>query len=379
MAFTMENPRVKLFKETLLRFDYSLAVATLMLATMGVVMIYTATKEKLMIAGLNPSYYLERQSLFVVLGAIVMLVVSTINYRKLLSISYLAYGATIVALLGVLTSVGKRALGSQRWYQFGPFQFQPSEFATIALVVSVAYYVDKHHGEIGPKRLAVILSMAAVPMALVIKQPDIGTALTMGVVLCAVLVVARVRMKYLAILALAGVAGVFFVVHFGILQRYQVQRLTAFLNPNQSALTSGYNLTESKIAIGSGGIWGKGLFKGPQTNLQYVPEQQTDFIFTAVGEQLGFVGAGLLLASFGFVSWRVWRAMRWARDDLGRLVCAGIFGFIVYSIFQNAGMTMGIMPITGIPLPFMSYGGSAALSFFACIGLVLNVGMRRVR
>ncbi len=366
-------------KETLQKFDYSLMLVTLAISTLGVVMVYSATKTKLAGLGLSSHYYLDRQAIFVAIGFVVMLVISVFDYRRIASLSYIIYGGIVLALLGVLSSVGKRALGSQRWFQFGPLQLQPSEFAAIGLIFAVAYFVETNQGTIGVKKLTLILALALVPMGLVIKQPDIGTALIMGIVLSAMLVAAGVPLRYLLLLALAAVAAVALVVHFGILQKYQVQRLTGFLNPNQGALSTGYNLTESKIAIGSGSLFGKGLFKGPQTNLAYVPEQQTDFIFTAVGEQLGFVGATALLLAFGFLSFRIWRAMRFARDDLGRLLCSGIFAWVVYSVFQNAGMTMGIMPITGIPLPFMSYGGSASLAFFACIGIVLNVGMRRSR
>jgi len=167
------------------------------------------------------------------------------------------------------------------------------------------------------------------------------------------------------------------VLHFGVLKRYQQDRLTAFLDPTSSTSAGAYNLDQSKIAIGSGALTGKGLFRGTQTNLSYVPEQQTDFIFTAVGEQLGFVGSTLLLGLFVLIAWRTWRAAALARDLCGTLICAGVLGMLVFQVFENVGMTMGIMPIAGIPLPFTSYGGSAVVASFAGIGLVLNVGMRR--
>ena len=230
--------------------------------------------------------------------------------------------------------------------------------------------------ELDAKMLLKILVMAGFPMLLVIKQPDIGTALVMGSVLLTMLVLAKVPLKWLAVLFLLGAIGIVAILSLGILQKYQLQRLTSFVNPKTSTLQAGYNLAQSKIAIGSGGLFGKGIFHGTQTNLSYVPEQQTDFIFTAVGEQLGFVGAGGLLLAYAYMVWRVWCIMKRARDPLGRMLAGGVLGLLAFSIFQNAGMTMGIMPITGIPLPFMSYGGSAALAFFAAIGLVLNVGMR---
>jgi rod shape determining protein RodA len=219
--------------------------------------------------------------------------------------------------------------------------------------------------------------------------------MVMAASLLVMMVVAGVKGRYLAALGLLAVLGIVAVAQLGVLKQYQVDRLTSFVHQtpagqttpaaqgsassNNQSQQSTYNLAQSKIAIGSGGTTGKGLFNGSQTNLNYVPEQQTDFIFTAVGEQLGFLGAASLLALFGIIIWRVLRAAQTARDTFGTLLCGGVLGLIGLSVFQNAGMTMGIMPITGIPLPFMSYGGSATIAFFAAIGIVLNVGMRRFR
>jgi rod shape determining protein RodA len=275
----------------------------------------------------------------------------------------------------------------------GSFQLQPSAFATLALILATAAFLRRHQGDIRLRHVIVLLIMTGIPIFLVYKQPDLGTAIVMAVVLLVMLVVAGVKGRYLTALAALAVLGIVAVVQLGVLKQYQVDRLTSFVHqtpagqtvtaaPGSSASSnqkSTYNLAQSKIAIGSGGTTGKGLFNGSQTNLNYVPEQQTDFIFTAVGEQLGFVGAAALLALFGVVVWRILRIAQTARDSLGMLLCAGVLGLIGLSVFQNAGMTMGIMPITGIPLPFMSYGGSATIAFFAAIGIVLNVGMRRFR
>lgn len=372
--------RRRSWRQTLLHFDFSLFVVTVSIAFLGVVMIYSATREKLILAGLNPYSYLERQATFVLFGILVMFVIVTIDYHQIGNLGFIAYGAVVAGLLGVLTPIGRRALGSQRWFQVGPLQLQPSEFAALAIILAVATYLQAHvEDEIDLKMLVRILILSGVPMLMVIKQPDIGTALVMGFVLLTMLVLARVPLGWLAVLGAAGAIAIFAILYLGILQKYQLQRLTSFVNPNASVLQSGYNLAQSKIAIGSGGLFGKGLFHGTQTNLSYVPEQQTDFIFTAVGEQLGFVGAGGLLLAYAYMTWRVWSIMRRARDPLGRILTGGVLGLLAFSIFQNAGMTMGIMPITGIPLPFLSYGGSATLAFFAAIGLTLNVGMRNPR
>ncbi|MCL5077474.1 MAG: rod shape-determining protein RodA [Actinobacteria bacterium] len=369
--------RSKGWRQTLLHFDFTLFAVTVSTAFLGVIMVYSATREKLILAGLNRYSYLEHQAVYVLIGIVVMFVIVTIDYHQLGNLGFLAYGAIVMALLGVLTPIGKRALGSQRWYQLGPVQFQPSEFAALAIILAIAAYLQAHQDEeLDAKMLVKILVMAGFPMLLVIKQPDIGTALVMGSVLLTMLVLAKVPLKWLAVLFLLGALAIVAILSLGILQKYQLQRLTSFVNPKTSALQAGYNLAQSKIAIGSGGLFGTGIFHGPQTNLSYVPEQQTDFIFTAVGEQLGFVGAGGLLLAYAYMVWRVWCIMKRAKDPLGRMLAGGVLGLLAFSIFQNAGMTMGIMPITGIPLPFMSYGGSAVLAFFASIGLVLNVGMR---
>jgi rod shape determining protein RodA len=193
------------------------------------------------------------------------------------------------------------------------------------------------------------------------------------------LIVAGIPNRYLVLLLVAAVAGAFAIVHLGLLKPYQVERLTGFLHQNQSLQTSTYNLHESVAAIGSGGLWGAGLFHGPQTNLAYVPEQQTDFIFSAVGEQLGFVGAASVLLLLGIIAWRMLRAAQTARDPFGRLLATGCFTLLAFSAFENAGMSMGIMPVAGIPLPFLSYGGSATVAFFAAVGIVLSVELHHQR
>lgn len=371
--------RRKQIRDKVFKFDFALAIVSMGIAAFGVLMVYSATKDAMLQQGLSQYYYLERQALYVVLGVAVMILVALVDYRRISSLAYLLYGGLILGLVGVyVPHIGQTALGAQRWYQLGPFQLQPSEFASIVIVIAMAYYVDSLDGPITLKNLIRLLAMVGIPMVLIIKQPDIGTGLVVGITGAALLAVDRTPGRYLLFLAFGAVVGLYLIVHLGVLHKFQLARLTSFLNQNKNPFgANGYNLTESKIAIGSGGFWGKGLFKGTQTNLSYVPEQQTDFIFTAVGEQLGFVGSASLIAAFAFVCYRIWRSMRFAKDPLGRLIVAGIFGLFVYSIFQNAGMTVGIMPITGIPLPFMSYGGSAMLTFFAAIGLVLNISMRR--
>jgi rod shape determining protein RodA len=363
----------------LARYDFAIIATALGIGAFGVIMVYSATRGKLIAAGIDPHYYLDRQGIFYVFGAVAMIVVALIDYQRFSHYGYFIYGATILALLAVLTPIGSSALGSQRWFQLGPLQIQPSEFAPIGVIFGLSSFVESVDSEIGLRELLIMLAMGGVPMILVIKQPDLGTGIVIGIVTATMLVMAGVPGRYLLVLTILGVFGIVGVVHFGLLKHYQVERLLAFLNPSSQLQSSGYNLAQSKIAVGSGHIFGTGLFKGSQTNLAYVPEQQTDFIFTAVGEQLGFVGSSVLLFAYAILVYRIWRIMRWTGPVAGRLIVAGALGWIGYSVFQNVGMTIGIMPITGIPLPLVSYGGSALLAFFVMIGLVLNVGSQRSR
>jgi rod shape determining protein RodA len=259
----------------------------------------------------------------------------------------------------------------------GSFQLQPSEFAKVVFIVCLAAYGAQHRGDLDGARLLRVLVIGGVPMGLILLQPDLGTALVFVAVLLGVLLVGGARPRHLAVLVLLGAIGTAGVLQAGVLKQYQKDRLTAFLDPKGDPRLSSYNLRQSEVAISAGGLTGQGLFKGTQTNLSYVPEQHTDFIFTVAGEELGFAGAAVLLALFAVVVWRTWRAAVLARDLPGTLLCVGVLCMLMFQIFENVGMTMGIMPITGIPLPSLSYGGSAMLASFVGVGLVLNVHMRR--
>jgi rod shape determining protein RodA len=340
-------------------------------------MIYSASRDKLQASGTDPAYFMKRQAVFVALGIGAMLVVAAVDYRRLRDFAILLYGGSVLILLAAYSPLGHKSKGAQAWFQVGSYQLEPSEIAKVCLIVALAAFCAHYRGRMGLRQLTVVMAAAAIPFGLIYKQPDLGTALVLGFILIFVLVVSGVRPRFLALLGLIAVVGVTAVLHFGVLKQYQKDRLTAFLDPTTNTQASAYNLNQSKIAIGSGGVTGKGLFRGTQTNLSYVPEQHTDFIFTAVGEQLGLVGSALLLMLFAIMIWRIWRAAVLSRDFTGTLICVGVLAMLVFQVFENVGMTMGIMPITGIPLPFMSYGGSAIVCTFAALGLVLNVHMRR--
>jgi rod shape determining protein RodA len=363
-------------------FDIVLVGATMVVALVGVVMVYTATRGQLLAQGEDPKTFLKKQALFVVLGFMVMVAVALFDYRRLEPIAMILYGIIILALLGVFV-VGHSAMGAARWFTIGPLQLQPSEFAVLAVVLAVASYCAKRTEE-GLTWLDVfrLLILAAIPVALVMAQPDLGTAIIMLIVMLVMLAVAGLPIRILVMLLLGAALVALVAAKSGVLHPFQIARLTTFLNPNSKSSNPNvqsviYNELQAKNAIGSGGLFGSGIGHGAQTNLGYVPEQQTDFIFTAVGEQLGFIGAVGLLSLLGVIAWRILRSAGTSRDVFGRLVCTGLFAFLAFSVFQNVGMTIGIMPITGIPLPFVSYGGTAVLCFFAAVGLALSVSARR--
>lgn len=370
------------------RLDIVLLGATLAISLFGLLMIYSATRGFYVF---EPTYFLKRQVVYFALGAAIMVACALVDYRHLEQWAYPLYGMVVLSLLAVKV-VGKSAAvtagsgatsggtAAQRWIPLGPIHFQPSEFGVLAVVVALAAYVQKHEHDLNLKRLIVMLAIAAVPMLLIFKQPDLGTTIVVAVTLIGLLVFSGVRLRLLG-LVLAGVGGLaaaVFALH--LIHGYQLQRLTCFFHQTQaSASGCNYQLFVAKDAIGAGGLKGTGLFHGQVTNLQYIPEQYADFIFSAIGEQTGFVGSVVVLGLFSVMALRMVRAMQIARDAMGRMLCGGALVFLVFSVFQNVGMNIGLMPITGIPLPFVSYGGSALLAFFAAVGLVVNVELRRVR
>ncbi len=359
--------------------DWGLFAGIVVLGLTGVVMIYSATRQAMVNAGLNPHYYVERQAVFVVLGVVVMYVVSRFDYRRFEIVATPLYVLSLVALAGLFV-VGRSALGAQRWYSLGgTIQIQPSEFTVLCLVLAVATYCERRREGLTMYDVARLLVMSAVPLLLIVKQPDLGTSVVIVLTIGAMLVVAGVPPRFMTMLAVLGTAGLVVATYLDVLKRYQVDRFTAFLNQNSNNPQLApliYQVDNAKSAIGAGGLHGAGLFHGLQTVLGYVPEQQTDFIFTAIGEQVGFIGSVLVIALLAFVAFRIFMVGRRARDTMGRLLAIGIFVFFAFSCFENIGMDMGIMPMTGIPLPFLSYGGSATLVFFASGGVVLSVSRR---
>jgi rod shape determining protein RodA len=357
-------------------FDFMLVGAAIALSIIGLVMIWSTTRNR--VSG-DELYFVKRQALFLLVGIGAMVGVLSIDYRRLRDHSMVAYIATVVLLVAVLAPLGSNIKGHQAWFQLpGGFSVQPSELAKFGVIVALAGYCNQYRGELDAWRITTILALAAVPIGLVFLQPDLGTVLVLVVIIVGLLAVAGLTGRQLLVLVLLAITGIYAVVNLGILKEYQLDRFTSFVDPGSAnAQGNAYNQEQSKQAIAHGRFGGEGLGDGSQTQGGFVPEQHTDFIFTSVGEELGFLGAVVLLGLFAIVMWRTWRTARLSRDFFGALVCVGVLSMLAFQMFENTGMTMGIMPITGIPLPFVSYGGSSLITSFACVGLVANVSMRR--
>jgi rod shape determining protein RodA len=359
--------------------DPVVALAALGLALLGVAAIYSSTFASLREQELAEATFARRQLISLGAGLAGMMVVTLIDYRRYQAYAVMVFGATVLLLGAVLTPLGTATHGAQSWYGLGPLRVQPSEYAKVGMIVVLAAVLDTRAERPGPRRLGIALGATALVCGEILLQPDFGTLMVFVAVLFCMLLVGGVQLRWLLVLALVGGIGVVGMFKLDVLKEYQKQRLTAFVNPSADAGGRGYtyNARQALIAIGSGGVTGKGYLKGTQTNLQYVPEQRTDFIFTVVGEELGFAGAVGLLLAFGAVLWRGIRIALIARDPFGSLVAAGVVAMFAFQAFVNIGMTIGIMPITGIPLPFVSYGGSSLIASFLAVGLLLNVHMRR--
>ena len=358
--------------------DPVLLVTTMLLAVAGLFLVYSATNQSLRTLHLDPGTFVKKQFTALVLGFVMLIVVAAFDYRFYKVYAGFIYAATVVALVLVRTPLGASPAGAQRWFTFGGFQLTPSEFAKIALAIMVAAVLSEiRTAEPTLTDVLRVTLIGLVPMGLVFIQPDIGTTIVLVAIVVGILVVAGTRPKHLAILALASIVLLFGAFQMGIIKDYQLQRLWAFNDSNKDLQGANYNRNQAEIAIGSGGLVGQGYLNGRLTNLDFVPEQHTDFIFTVAGEEFGFVGAALILALFAILMWRAIRISFLSKDAFGTYLAAGIAAMFAIQMFVNVGMVIGIMPITGIPLPFLSYGGSSMLANFIAVGLLLNIHMRR--
>ncbi len=358
------------------RFDLMLLVGVIGLAVYGIMMVYSATHRGQAVLTVGADYFVKRQVLFALVGVAVMVVVALVDYRSAKIWAGFIYAGFIILLLLVRTPLGSSALGAQRWFPVFGFQFSPSLFTRLGLILALAAYLSNRQGALPLRRVVGCVLLAALSMVLVFLQPDIGTTIILATILVALLIAAGARARYLALLTVLAMAAIFGALRLGVMQDWQIQRLSGFLDQSKNTQTANYNLQQSEIAIGSGGLSGRGFLQGTQTNLAFVPEQQTDFIFTVVGEELGFVGAVGLLLLYLLVLWRAYRIAMTAKDPFGTYLAVGVGAMFAIQIFVNVGMTMGIMPITGIPLPFLSYGGSALIADLVAVGILQSVYVR---
>ena len=363
--------------------DWLIPILAIGIAVFGAFMNYSSTWRLLEFNGDDPYFFARRQAVFISIGILVMLVAASIDYRLLRDFAPQLYLAVLVALIAVLF-IGKEVNGARAWFQLPGFQAQPAEFGKVAVIVALAAYAANQGGRLGLNGLFNGIAIVAIPMVLIFRQPDIGTMLVYVAIMMGMLLIGGAQIRHITVLTTLGIGLIVMmftvdsVFGYELLAPQQEDRLTAFLDQEADLSDTGYNLEQSQIALGAGGLTGRGWLQGTQTNLQLVPEQQTDFIFTAAGEELGFLYGSLpLMTAYLLLMWRILRAAQVARDMFGTLVCAGVLSMLMYQIFQNLGMTMGIMPITGIPLPFMSHGGSSIITAFAAVGVVISVRSHR--
>jgi len=360
--------------------DPLIVASTFTLITIGMVAIYSSKLATLTAQGLPTTAFLSRQLIAGGVGLVLLVAATVFDYRRLRAFIPVGFLATLLLLVLVLTPLGTSVRGSQRWISLLGFQVQPSELMKIALLLALAMLFNETEGVPGLGRTAFAALLAIIPLGLVFAQPDLGTSLVYLWLTGIVLLVSGVRVRYLLMLAGMGAATFVLGLRTELIRDYQVQRLTVFLGadaPDADFAGALFQTRQSMIAIGSGGTYGRGLFEGTQTALAYVPDNHTDFIFTVIGEELGFIGAASVLALFGVLIWRAVRIAAQAVDRDAMIIAAGVAGILLMQVFVNVGMTLGIMPVTGLPLPFLSYGGTSLLSWMAMMGLLLNVNLRR--
>ncbi|MFH1459105.1 MAG: rod shape-determining protein RodA [Candidatus Omnitrophota bacterium] len=353
-------------------YDRVLIVIVLCIMIIGLVALYSASYQKQIFTGKN---FVFTQILWIFFGAGLVLLIANTNYHSFISVAYIIYGIQIFFLLLVL-SVGKTALGAQRWINIGGIGFQPSEFSKIFTIIALARIIGDNpnclkstRGLLGP------ILITFIPMLLIFKQPDLGTAIVFLPIFMAIVLIGGIKLKYFIIAMCSGLFSLPFFWHF--LKDYQKDRLMVFINPNVDPLGAGYTINQSKIAIGSGGFWGKGWLAGTQNQLNFLPERHTDFIFSVVGEEWGLLGAALIIFLFLLLVLRALKIAESTNEVSGKLIAVGITTMLALHVIINIGMTLGLMPIVGMPLPFISYGGSAIISNLIAIGFLLSIYRHR--
>lgn len=374
--------RTKVRRSIMEGFDPLLSIAVALLLIIGTLLVYAATRSWYGSLGLDPQYYVKRHIFNILIGGVLAFGTTLIDYRLLRAYTPIVWGIGVIGLLAVLIpGIGREINGARGWISLpGGFQVQPAELAKISIIIGLSMLLSErlHDGD-QPSSNDVLqgLAIAAIPIALILVQPDMGTVLIISASVVTIIAVSGAPSRWVVGLLLVALLGGFTAVKLGVVNDYQLKRLQSFVDPTADPQSSGYQLRQSRITVGSGGLIGKGLFNGPQTNGRFVPEQQTDFIFTVAGEEFGFLGSGAILLLFLVILVRGIRIARRSQDAFGRLVCTGVISWFAFQAFENIGMTMGLMPMTGVPLPFMSYGGSSMFANLIGIGLLQNIHARQ--
>ena len=362
-------------------FDPVLTFAVGALLIIGTILVYAATRNWYAAAGEDPQYYLKRHGINVVIGIALAMGMTFIDYRALRAYTPFVWGAGVLGLIAVLIpGIGSTINGARAWIVLpGGFSLQPAELAKITIIIGMSMILtERMHGqeEVSNKDVFQALAVAAIPVLLIVAQPDMGTILIISAIVVTIIATSGAPARWVVGLLLLAVLGGFIAVKANVVSDYQLKRLQSFVNPNADSQGTGYQLRQARITVGSGGLLGTGLFDGPQTNGRFVPEQQTDFIFTVAGEQTGFLGSSIIILLLITVMMRGFSIARRTTDPFGRLVSVGVVAWFAFQTFENIGMTLGLMPMTGVPLPFLSYGGSSMFANMIGIGLLQNVHAR---
>ena len=363
-------------------FDPILTLAVGLLLFIGTLLVYAATRDWYAANDLDPQYYLKRHVINIVIGILLAWGTTVIDYRMLRAYTPIVWGLGVIGLTAVLIpGLGSEVNGAQAWIPLpGGFQIQPAELAKISIIVGMSMLLSEYrHENDQPTNRDVIqaLLVAAIPVGLILLQPDMGTVFIISISVVAMIGASGAPTRWVVGLLLVALLGGFGAVKLGVINDYQVKRLQSFVDPNADSQGAGYQLRQARITVGSGGFLGTGLFDGPQTSGRFVPEQQTDFIFTVAGEQLGFLGSGFILLLYLTIIMRAFSIARRSTDAFGRLVCVGVLSWFAFQTFENIGMTLGLMPMTGVPLPFLSYGGSSMFANMIGFGLLQNIYARQ--
>ncbi len=376
-TYLKRNKILTNIKDFIRGFDYILFFSAILLVIYGLILINSAIGLKEFSFNFDFSSFFYRQILWSILGLIIFFILLFFNYAWLKKFWWLVYIINLIGLIAVFI-IGHISHGARSWIGWGMLKIQPSEFFKIGIIITLAGFLSrKKEEDVNFFHLFITIFLAGLPIILIILQPDIGTAVIYIGIVIGILYLAGLRKIYLFTLFILGLLSILIIIKSGYVEQYVLNRLLVFLNPNLDPYGIGYTLNQSIIAIGSGGLFGKGLFKGIQTALRFVPEPHTDFIFCILGEELGFVGAVILISLYALIIFRIIRVGITSKDKFGALICGGIATFLLLQFFINIGVTIGIMPITGLTLPLISYGGSSLITAFFGLGLVESIYLRR--